>query len=157
MAFFWHSHLTWFSNCHRITNNCPIFMILCHNVHYNTSFQTRSLLAKSWLPWQRGGVSKLSKSVIWHQNLTFPKISKCHGHGSIASRCERLSELWKHVSSMHFRPLPRSWNPNFSQRWGGLPAPFKPPGRGGHIPPLGPPWCIFLLGNGAEKVAIYLP
>jgi hypothetical protein len=101
--------------------------IACNCCYFQQSYMLRSI--PSFVKWWRVLQGKC-------QGLSFIQISR-GGYDN-----EGLS-----LQSAIF-----TWYPSW--RWGTA-APFKPPSRRGHIPSLAPPWCIFLIGDGNEKVITF--
>ena len=106
-----------------------------------------------WLPWQRRGGAKWRKNFIFCIFSTSDSSSNTWIFLKWCQICMYFSFSKIMISCLHIAPFLGSSQPRFFFRRGALTPPSNPSDRGGHIPPLGPPWNVSFSGGRARKKA----
>ena len=106
-----------------------------------------------WLPWQHRGGAKWRKNFIFCIFSTSDSSSNTWIFLKWCQICMYFSFSKIMISCLHIAPFLGSSQPRFFFRRGALTPPSNPSDRGGHIPPLGPPWNVSFSGGRARKKA----
>ena len=139
------------SDCYKTMKNASIVIKLGINVDWAIVFQTACSMINFLLPWQRGGVSKLPKTVILHWIFFSKWISNCYTFLIDLLRVKGFSVLVKCYLRIILRPFPASQMSNFFLSDEGGFAPLQTPWQRGAHPPFGTPLTYLFHGGRRRK------